>query len=58
MEQCKSCGMPVLQPGDKLVVFDRMFEGEPDEYLVVQDGAGNLWRMEPEWLHKMEPENG
>jgi hypothetical protein len=45
-----------LETGDKLVVLYWMFDGGPDNYIVVEDEAGNLWGIEPGWLHKMDPE--
>ena len=42
--------MPVIGVGTKLVVFDRMREGQPDEYLVAEDEAGNMWSIQPVFL--------
>jgi hypothetical protein len=39
-----------MEIGTKLVVFDKMRDGEPDEYLVVVDEDGNYWSIQPEWL--------
>lgn len=50
--------MHIIDIGTKLVVFDRMREGQPDEYLVVEDEAGNMWHIQPEFLCETNgPEN-
>lgn len=39
-----------MSVGTKLVIFDHCCVGQPDEFLVAEDEAGNMWSIRPELL--------